>query len=199
MDRMRNAFLYFIFTALVFLPSLSSAGVKVLLKNGREIIADSCEGEGERLVCVKMGGTFVIEKDEIEQMKETGGGNDAFSGGPADDRQPEQEKEPEDVRGAEGTDKENPSVSGQTGAEKRLAEIMQKKKDLYAEREKLVKERQQFQEDLKKAPDWMPTKRYEELEKRNTEISEKIKRFNEEAARLKEEEDRLVEGRNKKD
>ena len=196
---MKGAFFYFICAALVFLPSLTSAGVKVMLKNGREIIADSCQEEGDRLICFKMGGTFDIEKKDVESMKETSGGHDASTGEPADDQPTEQQKKAEDAQGADRTGKENPPAAGQTGADKRLADIMEKKKDLAAEREKLVKERQQLQEDLKKAPDWMPTKQYEELDKRNAEITEKVKRFNEEADRLNEEENRIVGSQKKKD
>ena len=82
---------------------------------------------------------------------------------------------------------------------KRLEEITQKKKELFSERVKLVKEREQLDEDLKKAPDWMPTNQYEELNKRNDQFKEKMKLFNEEAGRLNEEEKRIVEGLKKKD
>ncbi len=191
MDRMRGAFFYFICAAMVFLPALSSAGVKVMLKNGREVIADTCEAEGDRLVCTKMGGTFDLEKKDVESMKQTSGGEEAAPAvEPAENQPAEQEKKAEGAQGADRAGKE-------AGDSKRLAEIRQKKKDLFTEREKLVKERQQFQEDLKKAPDWMSTKQYDELNKRNTEITEKIKRFNEEAERLSEEEKRITEGQKK--
>jgi len=200
MEIMRVSFILFIFAALVCMPSLSFSDVKVTLTNGREIIADTCEEEGGQLVCTKMGGTFNIEKKDVGSIREIkSGGNGPSSVEPASPPPAEPEKKTDDTQGGKRLDKEKPSAGEQSGVMKRLEEITQKKKELFSERVKLVKEREQLDEDLKKAPDWMPTNQYEELNKRNDQFKEKMKLFNEEAGRLNEEEKRIVEGLKKKD
>jgi len=200
MDLMRGSFIFSIFAFLVCMPAFSSADVKVTLTSGREIIADACEEEGGRLICTKMGGTFDIEKKDVTNIREIkSGGYEPSPGEPASPQPAEPEKKTNGAPGENRQDKEKPAAGGESGAMKRLDDIAQKKKELYSEREKLVKEREQLEADLNKAPDWMPTKQYEELTKRNDQITEKIKLFNDEAVKLKEEENQIVEGLKKKD
>lgn len=197
---MRVSFIFFVFAALACMPSLSYSDVKVTLTNGREIIADTCEEEGGQLVCTKMGGAFNIEKKDVGSIKEIkGGGDEPFSKEPASPVSTEPEKKTDDTPGVSRADKGKPAAGGQAEAMKRLEEVTQKKRELSSEREKLVKEGEQLQEDLKKAPDWMPTKQYDELNARNEQLKEKIKLFNEETGRLNEEEKQIVEGLKKKD
>jgi len=73
-----------------------------------------------------------------------------------------------------------------------LQQIRERKTELQADRERLVKDRQQLQDDAKNAPDWMATDRYEALSRRNAEIEERVKRFNEEIRLLDEEEKKIV-------
>jgi hypothetical protein len=200
MENMRVSLIFFIFVALACMPSLSYSDVKVTLNNGREIVADTCEEEGGQLVCTKMGGTFNIEKKDVGSIREIKSrGNEPSSVEPASPPPAEPGKKTDDTPGEDSPDKIKPSAGEQSGAMKRLEEITQKKKELSSERVKLVKEREQLDEDLKKAPDWMPTDQYEELNKRNDQFKEKMKLFNEEAGRLNEEEKRIVEGLKKKD
>jgi cell division protein FtsB len=196
---MRRAFILSILLFLVCMPAFSSADVKITLTSGREIIADSCEEEGGRLICTKMGGTFDIEKKDVENIREIGSrGSEPPPGEPASPQPAEPEKKTDGAPGENRQDKEKPPAGGESGTMKRLDDIAQKKKELYSERDKLVKEREQLEADLNKAPDWMPTKQYEELTKRNDQLAEKIKLFNDEAVKLKEEEKQIVEGLKKK-
>jgi predicted transcriptional regulator len=198
MEIMRVPLIFFIFGVLACMPSLSYSDVKVTLTNGREIIADTCETEGSQVVCTKMGGTFDIEKKDVRSVREIkSGGNESFSEEPAASGEPQ--KKTDEAPGGNRTDKEKPAAVGQAEGMKRLEEITQKKRELLSERDKLVKEREQLDADLKKSPDWMSTDKYEELNKRNEQFKEKMKLFNEEAGRLNEEEKQVVEGLKKKD
>ena len=58
-----------IFTLLVVFPPAVMSEVKISLKNGRDIIADSCSDSKDSLVCEKMGGTFEIEKKDILEYR----------------------------------------------------------------------------------------------------------------------------------
>ncbi len=194
---MRALLIFFVLAALVCIPSLSYSDVRVTLTNGREIVADACEEEGGQLLCTKMGGTFYIEKKDVESIREIkGGGSEPPSVEPAP---MEPEKKKDETPGGNSQEKKKMSPEDQSGAMKRLEEITQKKRDLSLERVKLTKEREQLDEDLKKAPDWMSTGKFDELNKRNEQFKEKMKLFNEEAARLSEEEKRVVEELKKKD
>lgn len=190
-----------IISVLVGVPVLAYPDVIVKMRNGREIIADSCEEEGTRLVCTKMGGTFDIEKKDVVSVKgikathrESAPAEKAAS--PA-----EPEKKMENAPADKGPDEvmQSPYPGGQSAAMKRLEDISQRKKELLSEREKIVKEREQLGEDLNKAPDWMPTNQFDELNKRNAQLGEKIKLFNEEVGRLNDEERRIAEGLKRKD
>lgn len=190
----------FITAVLVVVPALSYPDVMVRLTNGREIIADTCEQDGGRLICTKMGGTFEIEKKDVLGIKEIKGVREgslpAEKAAPAE---PEKKRDnaPANVSPEKGV--QGSSSVGQSEAMKRLEDIAQRKKELFSEREKLVKEREKLNADLNKAPDWMPTKQYDELNDRNARLTEKIRLFNEEAGRLSEEEKRIVEELKKKD
>ncbi len=197
---MGKAFILSILLFLGCIPAISSADVKITLVSGREIIADSCEEEGGHLICTKMGGTFDIEKKDVASMREIKGRGDEPP--PAEPPSPppaEPEKKSDGTPGESRPDKEKSPAGGESGAMKRLNDIAEKKRELSSERDKLVKEREQLEEDLKKAPDWMNTNQYEALTKRTEQLTEKIKLFNEETVRLKEEENQIVEGLKKRD
>ncbi|MDA8432271.1 MAG: hypothetical protein M0Z60_04825 [Nitrospiraceae bacterium] len=168
--------------ALVLLPAIAFAGVKVELKNGRTIIADFCEETGAVLTCSKMGGSFEIEKKDIVRTREISGGGE-YEGAPEAPSSPHA-AEPELRAPEKGAQKEASPGEG-TG---RLEEIRKQKAAVAPEREKLLKEREKLQEELKTAPDWMPTKQYEELQKKNAELDKKIKKYNEEVGGLNREE-----------
>jgi len=56
MNRSMQISVIIIFSLLVVFPQAAMSEVKVTLKNGRDIIADSCTESKDKLVCVKMGG-----------------------------------------------------------------------------------------------------------------------------------------------
>ena len=143
-----------IFTLLAVFPLTALSEVKITLKNGRDIIADSCSDSKDRLVCEKMGGTFEIDQKDIlnikgitiersEQVPEEKKEQEAAAGGKVP-------VEPEaDLKGTEKQPQGN--VIKDIGPEdvKRLDQITQRKLVLQQEREKLIKERQQLHDDVK--------------------------------------------------
>lgn len=191
----------FITAVLVAVPSLSYADMMVKLKNGREIVADTCEQANGRLVCTKMGGTFEIEKKDVVSIKEIKGVKEGSFPAERAVRPAEQEKKIDNVPAnvSPGKAVQESSPVGQSEALKRLEDIAQRKKELFSERERLVKEKEQLNEDLNKSPDWMPVKQFDELNDRNARLTEKIRLFNEEAGRLNDEEKQIVEDLKKKD
>ncbi len=196
---MKGFFSFIAVSVLVSVPSLSYPDVKVTLTNGREIVADSCTEERDRLICTRMGGTFDIEKKDVVGVRDIKGvRGDSLS---TEQVPAEPEKKIDNAPGNNSPEKELqiPPAGGQSGAMKRLENIAQRKKELFSEREKLVKEREQLDEDIKKAPDWMPTNRFDDLNNRSAQLTEKIRLFNEEARRLSEEEKQIVEELKKKD
>lgn len=198
----RHIAVLFIFS-FVLLPSLTFAGVKIELKNGRTITADFCEEAGAAMACSRMGGTFDIEKKDIAKIRNIPDENgQSYEDGTADETASPQgtARQTEGKPEGGGELKEATAGEGVAGAAGRLEEIRKRKSEMAPEREKLLKEREKLQEDLKKAPDWMPVEQYEELQKRNAEVDEKIKKYNEEAGRLNREEKNIVdESKKKKD
>ncbi len=189
-----------IISVLVGVPVLAYPEVSIMMTNGREIIADTCEQEGDRLVCTKMGGTFDIEKKDVVSVK----GIKTIHRESVPAEKAASPTEPEKTMDKAPTDKspdevmQIPSPGGQSAAVKRLEDISQRKRELFSEREKLVKEKEQLNEDINKTPDWMPVKQYEELQERNAELDKKIKKFNEEVGELNREEKNILDESKKK-
>ena len=198
----RHIAVLFIFS-FVLLPSLTFAGVKIELKNGRTITADSCEDAGGVFTCSKMGGTFDIEKKDIVKISEISGGSedyDAVPEGPDTLQQTDQEKKDGAKKDDGDQMREVPGGGGAPNADSRAADRRRRRAELSAEYGTLMKEREQLQEDLKKAPDWLPVNRYQDLQKRNAELNVKIRKYTEEVDRLNREEKNIVdESKEKKD
>ena len=192
----------FIFS-LALLPSLTFAGVKIELKNGRTITADSCEDAGGVFMCSRMGGTFDIEKKDIVKISEKTGGSEDYDAVPdgADTlQQADQEKKDGGKKDDGDQMKEAPTGGGAPNVDSRAADRRRRRAELSAEYEALMKEREQLQEDLKKAPDWLPVNRYQDLQRRNAELNVKIRKYTEEVDRLNREEKNIVdENKEKKD
>jgi len=187
---------------LLLVPSLAMAQVKIMMKNGMDIFAEECREETDRLVCYKMGGSFEIEKKDIRSVKKVSSGGEVMQDIRREDTA-SPEKSGQVKEGATGkeaaTAKNGGSATGKTTSGDKAAEAdAQKARQLQAEREKLVKEKQQLQEDIKKAPDWMSSKQYEELNKRNVELEDKIKRYNEDAGKLTEQDKKKAPAGEKK-
>jgi hypothetical protein len=172
---------------LAVLPGYSSGDVQISLKNEAIIIADECREEIDRLVCFKMGGTFEIEKRDVLSMKnisarrspvpDTSGPDEADPGKPASSAK-DGDKADGTLPAGKAPHSSTPANPSDPFAEKRLS--------LRAERESLLRERQQIQDDIKNAPNWMKINQFDELNRRNAELDAKIKRFNEEASSLSE-------------
>lgn len=165
-------------------PGYSSGEVQINLRNDSSIIADECREETDRLVCYKMGGTFEIEKRDVLSMKNISGrrapvpdagGSDAESTGRSDSSVKAEDKAGDALPAGKVPDTAKPSDP-----------LAQKRQLLQEERERLLKERQKIQDDIKNAPDWMSEKQFNELNRRNAELDAGIKKFNEEAGRLSE-------------
>jgi hypothetical protein len=165
-------------------PSFSTAAVRIELKNGGTIIADECRESGVKFLCYKMGGTFEIEKQDVASMKES----PAKATGEGEETSPSTRPEVKEGAG-KGTSVE------QRGSEarKRLEQIAKRKRALQPEREKLVRERGDLQEEVKKAPDWMTVDKFNDLQKKISALDEKIKGFNDEAKQLNQEEKTILD------
>jgi hypothetical protein len=187
------------FAVCVMLPAPGFCDVKIVLKNGRSVAAESCEDRGGRLTCFREGGSFSIEKEDISEIKSTPPGKSA----PADESFVEKPSE-EGLSGEAGAEKKD---GAQTAAgpekelEKKLGEITRRKKELTEERARLLEERERLKADLGKSPDWMTEKQFAELSGRITDLDKRIKKFNEEVPRLDIEEQKIIdqlEGRSQK-
>lgn len=191
-----------ILIAVALQPHFSSAEVRIELKNGRSIIADGCKEMKDRLICEKMGGTFEIDKQDIQSLKgitikrkesyeaapeepseageagkETKTGGDAAPAGA-----PREKKEGEGALIRRGSPEQ----------EKRLDEITARKKELIAQREALVRDRDQLHEDVRNMGMIKSQEEFDAVKKRISGLEARINGFNEEVNRLNAEEERLL-------
>ncbi len=171
----------FALAAVLVLPSLAPAAVRIQLKNGRTIIADECRESEGTFECYKMGGTFAIEKRDIASIKKTSASEDLEENETVPSAQPEAKEGA--AKTDKGTEPENPAAE----ARKKLDWINGRKRALQPEREKLAKEREQLQKEAKDAPDWMSVNQFNDLKKKISSLDERIKAFNDEAKKLNEE------------
>jgi len=181
-----------IFTLLVIFPPAAMSEVKVTLKNGRVIIADSCaEAEG-KLTCDKSDGTFKIDKKDILDMKTI----------TIERRRPVEEPVPvasspdQKIEGPKGVETgkadekaaERPPAGAPAGEqEKRLAEIRAKRLAYEADREILIKEREQLHEEVKTAGVISTTAKYQYFQQKINDLDVRIKAFNDKVNKLNEE------------
>jgi hypothetical protein len=196
--------LLFLSCSVIFLllPALSSSEVKITLTNGRTIIADFCRESKGKLLCDMSGGTVEFDKQEIESIKEV---TIQRRPGPAVDIQPEASNgEPEKKEDVEkkAADVKTPVEVGNERVvrglnpeqAKQLDMINEKKTAMKAERERLIKEREQLHEDVKSAGVVRNQEQFDALKKRISDLEARINGFNEEVKRISEEESRLIEG-----
>ena len=191
-----------IFTLLVVFPLAAMSEVKLTLKNGRDIIADSCRDSKDRLVCEKLGGTFEIEKKDILESRDITITHEKINESPVPEV-PAGEGQKETDKSTAGT--KDPAKPGEgvlireanPEQEKRLDQIKQRKLELKAEREKLSKEREQLNQDAKTMGTIYKQEQFDEITKRNADIEARINRFNEEVEKLNSEESGIIEGLNK--
>jgi chromosome segregation ATPase len=138
-----------------------------------------------------MGGTFEIDKRDIVRIS-TVKGEGSDDNGAVTPETGSAEGGTAETGNAEKTSQDG-SGSRRKAAAKRLEEIRQRKSELKNEREKLSREREQLQSDIKNAPDWMPVKQYDEINRKNSDIERRIKSFNEEVRGLDAEEKGIQE------
>lgn len=171
-------------------------GVMITLKSGKVILADACTKFGSLLSCDMPGGAVELEQEDIESIKEI---------------KIVQRFTPEPQPTAAGTDKKD--ESGKTAANanssaqpgdgklvrdltpeqiKRLDEIVERKTVLKPERERLIKEREQFHEDVKNMGMIRKQGQINDLQKRIDGLEAKINAFNDEVKKLNEEESGIL-------
>lgn len=187
-----------IFTLLVVFPPAVMSEVKISLKNGRDIIADSCSDSKDSLVCEKLGGTFEIEKKDILE----------YRGITIKHEQMDESPVPEPVSGGEVQKEADKSTSGTKDSakpgegvlikgsnpelEKRLDEITQRKLELKQERDKLARDREQLEQDAKNMGTIYTQEQFDGIKKRISDVEGRINRFNEEVKKLNEEEEKII-------
>ena len=176
-----------------------SADVRITMKNGRTVFADSCREANGRLICQTGSGTFEIEKKDMAGMQDVKTGAGRLNNGPvevqeapAPDRT-DNGKQPASkvvIRPGEGT-----VVKGLTPEQiSRLEQINERKTILKPEREKLMQERDQLHEHVKNAGVVRAREQFDALKKRISDLDSRIAGFNEEVKKLNEEEKVILEG-----
>lgn len=173
----------------VTLPSAAFSDVRIVLKNGRSVTAESCREKAGEWLCSRGGGFFSIEKRDIAEIKEIRGEDDY---GELPVRRPEAEGVTGDTQ-VEKNGGEQDVGAPRRDLENRLEEITRRKKELKEERAKLVKDRQKLKAELAKAPDWMTAKQFADLSGRVAGLNNKLKQFNEEVSRLNIEEKKITD------
>ena len=185
------------------MPDRSFSEVRISLNNGREIIADKCTDSGAKLVCEKMGGSFEVDKNDVLETKgitiehapvsevsEKAKGQEAEAG------EKEALKPEADTKGAEKQPGEGLG-KGLTPEEKeRLEQITSKKIEYLAERQRLINDRNQLQEDVKNVDsnnvDLNNQEKIDALNKSITELEIRLGKFNEDVRKLNEEEQNIL-------
>ena len=193
----KRLFFLFVFLVPVLSPSLSYSEVQVLLKNGRDIIADSCQEEDGKFICYKAGGSFEVEKEAVAAIKGITSRRREDGLSETSVPEPENKKQPSEntaspPEGDKKAEDEKPFKTGED-SKARIESIAKRKSELGLERENLVRDRQRLQDDVKNKPDWMTVKEFDDINKRISELDERINRFNEEVNRLNQEEKRIIE------
>lgn len=188
----KKLFAGLIFMLCLMLPVTVFSDVKILLKNGRSINAESCQEKDGELVCFKAGGSFGITKAEIEGIKGIPAGASALSEEAAIES-PSEESVPDESLAAKKKGIQKKTEAPQNDLQRRLGDITARKKELKKEGAKLEKERGQLKSDLSKAPDWMTERQFAGLSARAADLDKKIKSFNEEVTRLNVEEKKIVD------
>jgi hypothetical protein len=184
-------------TLFLLLPALSSSEMKITLKNGRSIIADDCRQINGKYLCDIAGGTVELDRKEIESMKEV-----KIERRVVIDRQPD--ASPEGETGKKGQGKDASPMQTPAGEErgvrglspeqaKQLDQINEKKVAMRAERDRLIKERDQLHQDVKNAGVVRNQEQFDAIKNRISELEKKINGFNDEVNKLNAEEARIFE------
>ena len=175
------------------LPVLSSAEVKILLKNGREIIADSCWNQKDKLICEKMGGTFEVEQKDIQAVKNLTIQRENMRENPAHETAPGEEgkKSGGEMPDVRVEDPKKPSALT-TENNIRLDRLNQRKRELIADRERLIQDREKLNEEFKKQGDMLTSEAFDLFQKRFKEVDARVNSFNAEVKEINTEEQAIL-------
>jgi hypothetical protein len=190
-----------IFAFLVFVPPAAFSEVKISLKNGRDIIADSCREAKDKLICEKVGGTFEFDKKDIRDVKKVTIKHEEIHES-VPEPVPVEEVREEAVKSTDETPKPKEGVlikGANPEQEKRLDQINQRKLELKVEREQLSKEREQLNQDIKETGMVYTQEQLDRLTKSISDVEGRINRFNEEVKKLNAEEAGIIEELNKRE
>lgn len=194
-----------IFAFLVVAPPPAFSEVKISLKNGRDIIAESCRDTKDKFICEKMGGVFEIDKRDVLDVKGITIEHASSSQVSEETKkqEPESGKKEADKPEADLKDPEKQPLGDlvkglKPEEEARLDQIRKRQLELAPEREKLIKERDQLHEDVKNQGMIKTQEQYDAIKKRISDLEAKINGFNDEVKKLNEEGKGITEGAQKK-
>jgi hypothetical protein len=186
----------------VVVPAYSSAEVKILLKNGRSLVADFCSKVNGKLLCQTQGGTMEIELKDVagtEEVKGRGKTTNEQRFEPMAEETAGEQKTP----GRPAAEKKGPPAEAASGEpvqdlspdqSRRLAEINKRKAELKLERENLIQERDQLYADVKNAGVVRTQEQFDGIKKRIADLETRITRLNDEVKKLNDEEAGMFEG-----
>jgi hypothetical protein len=177
----------------LLLPAFSSAEVKIILKNGRSVIVDSCKEAGAKLICDMEGGTVEFDRQDIESTRDVKVQRLAPADEAPTDEQGGDEEKPVEDKGElkEGAGKDVKSLTQEQIS--RLDRIRERKEELKIERERVNSRREELRAAFEKAKSaYVPPDQAAELNRQNAALEEEIRNFNEEAKRLNEEERAII-------
>jgi predicted RNase H-like nuclease (RuvC/YqgF family) len=189
------------FTIPLLSAPFSSAEVQVFLKNGRDVIADSCRDSGTMIICEKMGGTFEVDKKDVLKVEgitieraPSQQGSEEKAGGEAESGEKRPAKPQTDMKAAEKLP-EGELIKGlKPEEEERLDQINRKKLEMKDEKEKLIKEQDKLHEDVKITGMVKTQAQLDAIKNRIKDLETRINAFNSEVKKLNEEEKNIIEG-----
>ena len=186
----------------IVLRSPSSAEVKVILKNDRVIVADSCRNANDNLICEKLGGTFEFAREDILDVKKMTLQLDNVRVNSAQESDLGTEQQKETLKSANKSGSAaKPKEGGFKGAdserERRLEQITQRKTELKAEREALLREREDLQKEMTNNSYSLRHNRvnFNALRQKSADLESRIEKFGSELKALNEEEPGLLGSR----
>lgn len=186
----------------IVLPCPSTAEVKVILKNGRMIVADGCRNVKDNLICEKLGGTFEFAREDILDVKEMTLQRDNVRVNSAKESTLGTEEQKETLKSANKSDngakpKEGVFKGAGSEREKRLEQITQRKTELKTEREALLREREDLQQERTNNSYSLRHNRvkFNALRQKSADLDSRIEKFGSELKALNEEETGLLGSR----
>ncbi len=189
--------LFLIVPLIIVSPSFSE--IKILLKNGRSIIADGCTEVNGKFVCYRMGGTFYIEKNDVSETegitaeKQYSNDEQTLISEPETKAEREETKKPAADAGDSAKTDAGVLIKGAAPeAEERLDRITERKIDLKTDRDNLIKESEQLHEDVKNTGVVRTQAQFDALKKKIADLQNRINAFNDEVKNLDDEEQKIL-------